>query len=109
MFDALLGVGYVSYRAFRMPWIGDGDATPAIVAQRGARHTDVYVSWNGDTRAAYWTALAGTAAHNLMPIGRVARTGFETGMRIPAQLTRVRVRASDASGRTLAQTRIAAV
>ncbi len=109
VFDALLGVGYVSYRAFRMPWIGDGDATPAIAAQRGARHTDVYVSWNGDTRTAYWTALAGTAAHNLMPIGRVARTGFETGMRIPAQLTRVQVRASDASGRTLAQSRIAAV
>ena len=79
------------------------------MAQRGGRHTDVYVSWNGDTRTAYWTALAGTTAHNLMPIGRVARTGFETGMRIPAQLTRVQVRASDARGRTLAQSRIAQV
>jgi hypothetical protein len=105
VFDAQLGTGYVSYRAFRKPWLGEGVGAPAVATVHGARQTDVYVSWNGDTRTTHWVVLAGTDAANLAPIGRVARTGFETGVRVPrAAFTTARLRAVDAAGRTLAAT-----
>jgi hypothetical protein len=80
------------------------------VARRGATTTKVYVSWNGDTRVAHWTALAGTAASaDLQPLAAVARRGFETVLEVPAAVTQVRVRGSDAGGATLATSALVAV
>jgi hypothetical protein len=104
IFDAQLPTDYVSYRSFRMPWVGIGAGTPAVAAQRSRSHTDLYVSWNGDTTVTHWTALAGTRANNLAPIGAVPRTGFETGLRIPTVFTRLRLRGSDRHGATVTTT-----
>ena len=102
VFDARLGNGYISYRAYRAPWAGAGVGAPAVAArrQRGAP-TRVYVSWNGDTRVARWTALAGTSARDLRPLAPVARSGFETMLRVPAAARRVSVRGLDARGATV--------
>jgi len=104
--DARLGSGDISYRAYRMPWTGAGPGLPAVATRRSGSHTDVFVSWNGDTRVTRWTALAGTSATNLAPIGSVPRTGFETTLRIPRSHTHLRVRATDAGGRALATTKL---
>lgn len=101
IFDAKLGPGYVSYRAYRAQWNGEGSGLPAVALERAPRYTDAYVSWNGDTRVARWTVLAGKRAADLAPVGSVARTGFETGVRIPARFTNIRLVGSDSSGRAL--------
>ena len=102
VFDAHLGPNYVSYRAYRMPWTGVGTGAPAIVAQRAPDAITVYVSWNGDTRVAQWTVLAGSSRGHLAPIGTVQRSGFETGLEIPPSFTMLRVAGGDAQGNTLA-------
>ena len=100
-FDAKLGPGYVSYRAYRAQWTGQGAGLPAVALERASGYTDAYVSWNGDTRVARWTVLAGRRANNLVPIGSVPRSGFETGVRIPARFTNLRLVGTDSAGREL--------
>jgi hypothetical protein len=106
IFDAQLGSRYISYRAYRAPWAGLGVGAPAVAARRGSAQTSVYVSWNGDTRVAWWTVLAGEGSsaglRSLRPVARTARTGFETLIEVPATVTHLRVRASDRAGGTLA-------
>ncbi|HZL54576.1 MAG TPA: arylsulfotransferase family protein [Solirubrobacteraceae bacterium] len=103
IFDAQLGSRYISYRAYRAAWVSLGAGAPAVAAQRSAGRTSVYVSWNGDTRVSQWTVLAGEGSSTgLRALRPVARRGFETVIEVPAAVTHVRVRGSDAAGRTLA-------
>jgi hypothetical protein len=105
IFDAQLGSRYISYRAYRAPWAGVGAGAPAVATRRGrgSAQTSVYVSWNGDTRVAWWTVLAGEGSGaGLRALRPVARTGFETVIEVPAAVTHLRVRASDHAGGTLA-------
>ncbi len=102
LFDAQIGSPAISYRAYRAPWASVGAGAPALAARRTAAHTDLYASWNGDTRVRYWTALAGDAPANLRPSGPVVRSGFETVLRVPPAATHVRVLGTDADGRRLA-------
>jgi outer membrane protein assembly factor BamB len=104
LFDARLGDSYIFYRAFRMPWTGNAPGTPTVVTERSGANSNVYVSWNGDTRVTRWTALAGTSPTNLAPVETVPRTGFETIMRVPGKFTRLRVRGIDATGATVTTT-----
>ena len=101
IFDAMLAPDYVSYRAFRIPWNATADGAPVVVAQRGRSHSDVYVSWNGDTRVTRWIALTGTSEASLTPIGNVARTGFETAMRVSREVVAIAIRGVDARGTTV--------
>jgi hypothetical protein len=103
IFDAQLGDRYISYRAYRAPWAGHGAGLPAVAARRGSGQNSVYVSWNGDTRVAWWTVLAGEGSGaRLRALRPVARTGFETLIEVPPTVTHLQVRASDRAGGTLA-------
>jgi hypothetical protein len=101
IFDAMLGPGYVSYRAYRAQWSGRGQGVPTVTLERSTGHTVAYVSWNGDTRVARWAVFAGRTPASLVPIGSVERTGFETGIRIPSRFSHLRLAGTDGSGRTL--------
>jgi outer membrane protein assembly factor BamB len=109
VFDGRLGTNYFTYRAYQIPWSGEGIATPAIVAERASTHTNVYASWNGDTRVTRWTALAGNSPTQLGPIRSVARAGFETMLQIPASFTHVSVRGSDGAGNALGTSHVAVI
>jgi hypothetical protein len=110
VFDAQLGSRYISYRAYRAPWASTGAGAPAVAARRRGRGTDVYVSWNGDTQVAQWTVLAGEgSSRGLRALRPVTRGGFETVIEVPASVTHVRVRGSDAAGSTLATSALVAV
>jgi hypothetical protein len=109
LFDARLGAGYISYRAFRSAWAGIGVGAPAIATRATTRRATVYVSWNGDTRVARWSALAGTSPHNLTLVASATRTGFETAITLPVGTTHVRVSGSDRSGRRLASSALTTV
>jgi hypothetical protein len=101
LFDARLPAGYVTYRAYRVPWTGTAAGTPAIAIERGRSHNRAFVSWNGDTRVTRWIALTGPSESSLTPIGSVARTGFETGMRLSRDVVALAVRGVDAGGATI--------
>jgi hypothetical protein len=110
LFDAQLGKYYVSYRAYRNPWSAAGAGSPTVVTERTARSaTDVFVSWNGDTRVVRWEVLTGTSAESLSPVGSVKRTGFETGLRLAREISSFAVRGIDAAGRTVGSSPLRAV
>jgi len=109
LFDAQLATKYVSYRAYRIPWSGTGAGVPTVVYEPARAHTDAYVSWNGDTRVTRWVALTGTTPATLSVIGSVARTGFETGMRLSRQVSKLAIAGVDASGATVGTSKLMTV
>jgi len=110
LFDARLGDGYQSYRAFRVPWRANGQGQPAIVAAaQGARSTNLWVSWNGDTEVARWQVLAGARPDALKPLTSVPRTGFETAIALDGRPRQLAVIGFDAASRPLGQSMTLAV
>ena len=80
---------------------------PAIAAE--TRHdggTTVYASWNGATEVAAWQVLTGDSAATLQVVGTAPRRGFETQIRLPRLAPSAQVRALDATGAVLGQSRV---
>jgi hypothetical protein len=109
LLDAELAKGYISYRAYRIPWSGIGEGVPTVVTERAGGHIDAYVSWNGDTRVASWEVLGAKGRATPTPIGIVARTGFETGIRIQRAIDGLVIRGVDAGGATVGRSPLVAV
>jgi outer membrane protein assembly factor BamB len=100
LFDAKLVVGDF-YRAFRFPWTGRPATRPAVAVRDGT----AYVSWNGATEVAFWQLLAGDDEGSLEPVTKARRQGFETAIRLGGDAKLVAVRALDADGTTLRESR----
>ena len=107
LLDLRLPHGFDTYRAYRQPWVGRPATSPAIAAE--TRHdggTTVYASWNGATEVAAWQVLTGDSAATLQVVGTAPRRGFETQIRLSALAPAAQVRALDASGAVLGQSRV---
>ena len=106
LFSASFPTEGETYRAFRFPWKGFPEDSPAIAAESGqGDEVTLYASWNGATEVASWQVLAGSGPEELEPIGSAPRKGFETV--ITANITEpyVGLQAKDASGKVLGTTR----
>ena len=90
-----------SYRTFLDPWVGLPTTPPAAVLTRSGSTATVDASWNGATQVASWRVLTGTDAVVAVPATTVARTGFETQIRLAHPGAFVQVQALDASGNVL--------
>jgi hypothetical protein len=107
LLDLRLPHRWDTYRAYRSPWVGRPATQPEIAAEtRQDGGTTVYVSWNGATEVARWQVLAGADETSLQVVGTAPRRGFETQIRLPDLAPAVVVRALDASGVVLAQSRV---
>jgi outer membrane protein assembly factor BamB len=80
VFDATLGGGAFSYRAFRLEWVGHPTTKPTVIVDGKT----AYVSWNGATEVAYWQLLTGPSTKELAAKTTVAKRGFETAVALPA-------------------------
>ncbi len=107
LFDAHLPATYESYRAYRLPWVGQPVDTPALAVVRapeahnaGAAAAIVYASWNGATQVASWRVLAGSSASTLSAVASAAKSGFETALHVPdlPSVDYVQVQALNAAG-----------
>jgi Arylsulfotransferase (ASST) len=102
IFDASFPSEVESYRAFRFPWKGQPEESPAVVAESGAEdEVTLYVSWNGATEVATWQVLAGSGTDDLEPAGSAPRKGFETAITLNTDEPYVAVKAKDSSGQVL--------
>ena len=74
LYDAHMHGSYQSYRSYRFPWAGAPAEAPAVaVSSAGAGSPlTVHASWNGDTRTAAWTVLAGPSPSALAPVASAA-------------------------------------
>jgi hypothetical protein len=102
LWNARLSVGYETYRAYRMPWVGRPFTTPRTAAVRlHGGGMNVYASWTGATEVASWQVLAGAAPASLAVVDGAARAGFETRIPVTRSARYVAVRALDAGGAVL--------
>jgi hypothetical protein len=97
-----------SYRAYRFPWTGTPDSLPSVAASTSGSTTNVYVSWNGDTRTVSWRVLAGATSNALSAVTTASKQGFESQIQISAAAY-VEVQALDSAGRTLATSKVVQV
>jgi hypothetical protein len=104
--DLLLRLEFWSYRGIPATWTGMPGGSPALVASRKGPLVHAYASWNGATRIASWQLLAGSAADALAPAGGpVPFADLDTSMTVSTPSPYVAVRALDAQGRTLGESR----
>ncbi len=110
VFNASLSLGFESYRAYRLPWVGLPRTRPKVAAanEPGAG-TDVYSSWNGATEVASWEILGGSSAGSLRSAASGPRTGFETKLTVRGVPRFVVARAKDATGRVLSSSQLTRV
>jgi hypothetical protein len=102
--DGQYPAGDQTYRVFSAAWTGQPTDQPAAAARPGpAGGSVVYASWNGATRVASWTVLAGSSPNKLAQAGSRGGHGFETAITVNNPGPYFAVTANDASGQTLGQ------
>jgi hypothetical protein len=107
LYDAKLPGSDISYRAFRDKWIGTPYYPPSAAARSAGGHSVVYASWNGSTQTSAWQVLAGSDPKSLsVVVGHAPRSGFETTVTTPAPGPYFEVRALDAKGRVIGESRV---
>ena len=107
VFDARIGAGMNSYRAYRFPWRGRPADRPAIaVRETGDDRATVYASWNGATEVARWQVLAGADPERLRPVEEAAKSGFETAIPVQSAERFIAVRALDQAGKPLGSSQL---
>lgn len=107
LYDATLPAADESYRTYRQTWTGKPLVRPRIRVRRNGRRATIHVSWNGTTQTTAWELLVGTRKHQLVPVEKVAKRGFETTIRVRARGAYYRVKALDANGHVLRASAIA--
>jgi Arylsulfotransferase (ASST) len=102
-FDSALPAGMYSYRSLWLHWQGTPHHRPAIAAARDQQTGTkfIYASWNGATDVKGWRVNAGSRRHELHPLGIALRRGFETAIRLDADVRFASVTALDHHGRPL--------
>lgn len=103
--DAKFGTGF-SYRAFRFPWRATPTDRPAVVVERAGLDTyRSYVSWNGATEVASWSARTGPSPRAHLAAGVAPRSGFETNLLIHRPGRFLVLDARDAKGAVIGSSR----
>lgn len=99
-----LGEAVENYRGFRYNWTGIPNEAPAIIALEDDNSTQVYVSWNGDTRTKVWRFYEVKDGRKSF-IGESKRESFETELTINrVGVKTVQAEALDAEGVLLVDT-----
>jgi hypothetical protein len=96
-----------SYRAFREPWSGTPDSSPALVAAPSKDGTvTVYCSWNGASEVSAWRLRAGRSPSGLTSVSTVPRHGFESELFARGSKLYLQVQALGADGQVLGTSKI---
>lgn len=104
LLDGQYPAGTHTYRILSGAWTGQPTDAPAVAARPGpGGGSVVYASWNGATRVASWTVLAGSSPNKLAQAGSHGSHGFETAMTVNNPGPYFAAVATDASGQSLGQ------
>lgn len=91
--SGILGEKVENYRAFKFNWTGIPFEDIAVASQYTPDgFTNVYVSWNGDTRTTKWQVWSATdEGKSVLEVA--TRTGFETKIQVTGHVSSVFVQA----------------
>jgi hypothetical protein len=107
IFDARFIQPSGSYRAYRFQWNAQPPTTPAMAQGWAAGGMpELFASWNGATDVAAWRVLAGNSSRSLIPVAVTSRKNFETAVPANTEAPYLEVQPLNASGRTLASSRV---
>ncbi len=101
LYDVQMPGTNMSYRSYRMAWVGNPDYPPSIVAKSTQHTVVVYASWNGSTKTTSWNVYAGFDPHHLRLVSCANKNGFETTITLSQRWSFFQVRAMDAGGHVL--------
>lgn len=106
LFEAQMPDTNYSYRAYRNNWVGRPFYPPSIGITSSSGQTTVYASWNGSTETAQWQVWAGTKSKKLYPVSSAFRSGFETAISTSSKGPYFQVKALDANGQVIGQSKV---
>lgn len=98
-----------TYRAYRENWVGMPHYPPSIAVQSGNGVTTVYASWNGSTETNSWQVFSGNDSDKLSPVKSAAKTGFETAIPLTDAGSYFQIKAIDAKGQVIGESKIVTV
>ena len=105
------GTNY-SYRAYRKNWVGMPFYPPSIgyivttIGRTSVNSSTVYASWNGSTETTQWQVFGGSKQKKLSLIASAAKSGFETTIPVGEQGPYFQVKALNASGQVIGESKI---
>lgn len=91
----------ISYRSFKVDWVGKPYYSPSIAVTRSHKCSIVYASWNGSTETVTWDVLAGSHKNELCVVTTSPRIGFETKIKINSLGPYFQVNALNSSGKVI--------
>lgn len=98
-----------TYRAYRESWIGIPNYPPSIAVESANGTTTLYASWNGSTETDSWQVFSGNSADTLALVKSAAKTGFETAIPLTDGGSYFQIKAVDANGRVIGESKVATV
>jgi len=98
-----------TYRAYRENWVGTPHYPPSIAVESAGGTTTVYASWNGSTETNRWQVLSGNSADKLSPVKAADKAGFETAISLTDGSSYFQIKALDAKGRVIGESKIVTV
>ncbi len=112
LFELSFDQPYVSYRAFRFPWLGQPDMKPSLAYKKDHNGFTLGYSWNGATEVAAWQVFGGRNPLELGLVDQKKKGGFETQTHVadPNQVMLFyQVAALDKNDQVLAQSQVLAI
>jgi len=109
VFELAFDQPYVSYRAFRSPWLGMPDSAPDLAYTSHEGEFTLGYSWNGATEVDSWSLYGGISSQAMALIGQRAKVGFETQYNLsglPPNECYFQVAAVDKNGKELARSEV---
>lgn len=106
LYDAAMPSTNYSYRAYRNDWVGMPFYPPSIAVRSVSGTMTVYASWNGSTETVSWKVFAGSKAKRLSPVAVAAKSGFETTIPVSSPGPYFQVKALNASGAIIGESKV---
>ena len=114
LYDAAMPTTDYSYRAYRYNWVGRPFYPPSIglisVKTNGTgltnRQITIYASWNGSTETTQWQVFAGSKSKKLSLAASSPKSGFETAIPVSEQGPYFQLKALDATGKVIGESKI---
>lgn len=106
LYDAKMPGNNYTYRAYRSVWVGCPHYPPSIAVKSHEGQMTVYASWNGSTQTKAWSVYAGESPNCLTRVKTVKKSGFETVISTHNPGPYFKVKALNAKGRVIGQSKI---
>lgn len=106
LYDAQMPITNYTYRAYKNHWVGRPFYPPSIGILISNGQKTVYASWNGSTETVQWQVFAGPKTKKLILVASSEKSGFETALPVNAAGPYFQVKALNALGQVIGESKV---